>query len=452
MKKQIKNLLAIFLLCTFLVVGGLSCGGSDQPPAKVTLNYWRAWDDDAAIKPLIAAYQAARPYVHINYRKLRYEEYEQALLEGWADNAGPDIFSIQNTWVNKYQARLLPIPKQIQVYFMTSTQSLGKTQLTVTKKPITPLTTDKLAKDFIDVVPSDVVLGGQIYGLPLYVDNLALFYNKKLLANAQILTPPTTWDEFQEDVKKLTLVDDKGKFIQSGVALGTANNVPRSFDILSMLMMQNGTTMIGAGGASFNQPLPTDRTYLPGVSALQFYTDFANPGKKVYSWNNDMPDALESFMAGKVAFFFGYAYQVPVILAQAPKLDFDIAYLPQIPQNNKVTYANYWVETVWKRTKYPNEAWDFLQFITANSDRAKTYLDKTGRPAALKSLLPKQAESTRLEVFANQNPYAKSWYHGKDAIVAENIFKDMINQALLGELTYQQVINNAVARINQTLQ
>ena len=452
MKNKIKKLFPLFFILVFLVGGGLTCGTPDQPPATVTLNYWSAWDDEQATKILVRAYQASRPYVVIKYKKLRPEEYEQALLEGWADAEGPDIFSIQNTWVGKYQSRLLPIPPQISIYSMIMSKSLGKDELTVTKKSIVPITPDRLSKDFVDVVASDMVKNGQIYGLPLYVDNLALFYNKRLLANAGIVAPPTSWEEFKDDVKKLILQDNDGKLIQSGVALGTAGNITRSFDILSMLMIQNGTAMINQNGAAFNQPLIGDRTYLPGVSALRFYTDFSNPTKEVYSWNDTMPDSLEAFASGKIAFFFGYSYQIPIIRARAPKMDFDVAYLPQIPQNNKATYANYWAETVWKRTKYPNEAWDFLQFVTTNKDLVKEYLSKSVHPTALKSLLAEQAQSSvDMEVFVNQNVYAKSWYHGRDAVAAENIFKDMINQTILGELTPQQITNNAVDRINQIL-
>ena len=35
----------------------------------------------------------------------------------------------------------------------------------------------------------------------------------------------------------------------------------------------------------------------PALGAVNFYTDFANPEKEVYSWNDKMPDSLQAAMA-----------------------------------------------------------------------------------------------------------------------------------------------------------
>ena len=91
-------------------------------------------------------------------------------------------------------------------------------------------------------------------------------------------------------------------------------------------------------------------------------------------WNNFMPNSLESFMAGKTAFFFGYSYHIPIIKAQAPKLNFEITQVPQI--GNPVNFANYWTETVSKKSKHVDEAWSFILFITTNQEANKLFLDK----------------------------------------------------------------------------
>ena len=60
---------------------------------------------------------------------------------------------------------------------------------------------------------------------------------------------------FQQNVKKLTKQNNKGQIIQSGVSLGGAYNIERSPDILSVLMMQNGTVMMENETVKFNQKL-----------------------------------------------------------------------------------------------------------------------------------------------------------------------------------------------------
>jgi len=67
-------------------------------------------------------------------------------------------------------------------------------------------------------------------------------------------------------------------------------------------MMQNGAIMSTDNKASFDQPSIKDKSYFPAQEALRFYTDFANPGKEVYSWNEKMPNSIEALFKGKQLF------------------------------------------------------------------------------------------------------------------------------------------------------
>src|SRR4029453_17589177 len=57
-----------------------------------------------------------------------------------------------------------------------------------------------------DLLPNFVKSGtyeGKMYGMPDLSSARALFYNKDLLKKAKIANPPTTWDEFEADAKKV---------------------------------------------------------------------------------------------------------------------------------------------------------------------------------------------------------------------------------------------------------
>ena len=141
---------------------------------------------------------------------------------------------------------------------------------------------------FVDVAYQDFVSENKIYAIPLYIDTLALYYNKDFLNSAGISFPPTNWDEFMDDVEKLTKKDQWGNIERSGVAMGTAQNINRSTDILALLMLQTGTEMVSQDyrNAVFNQATHLKgESFNPGRDALRFYTDFSNPTKRVYCWN-----------------------------------------------------------------------------------------------------------------------------------------------------------------------
>ncbi|KKR91878.1 MAG: Extracellular solute-binding protein family 1 [Parcubacteria group bacterium GW2011_GWC2_42_12] len=462
------KIITLSLLFIFLLTSGFGCKLVDQKTQEamkpITLNYWRVWDGPDAFEEIFSAYKALHPFITINYRKLRYDEYENELLNALAEDRGPDIFSIHNTWLKKYKNKITPLPP-------TTTLAYPITQGTIKKEVIPQLRTTKSlnAKDiknnFVNIVYRDVAglifneatkkYEEKIYGLPLFVDTLAMYYNKDLFNNAGLAQSPAYWNnEFQQAVKKTTKQDTKGEIIQSGAGLGGSNNIERYSDILSVLMMQNGSVMADddSGQVLFNKIPPSfkDQSYNPGLEALRFYTDFANPAKEVYSWNKNLDDSLNLFAQGKLAIMFGYSYHLATIRAQAPKLNFAITKLPQIKGNTPVNFANYWVETVSSKSQHLNEAWDFIQFAT-KAEQAKTYLDKAKRPTALRALINEQIDDDDMGVFAEQVLTAKSWYHGADSAAAEKMFAEMIDAAVLGQDKIETLINLAASKVQQTM-
>ena len=97
---------------------GLSCGGGTTgltlgAPPSITLEYWRTFDDSGTFNPIIKAYQAQYPNVSIKYRIIRFEEFETELLNALAEDRGPDIFSIPNSWMKKYATKIEPLPESV---------------------------------------------------------------------------------------------------------------------------------------------------------------------------------------------------------------------------------------------------------------------------------------------------------------------------------------------------
>lgn len=452
-----KKLISLFLLFVFLLTAGVGCKKPTMQEAvkPIVLNYWRVYDGNDDFAEIIAKYNAQHPYITINYKKLRYDEYEEALLNAFAEDRGPDIFSIHNTWVRKYESKIEPMPAQTSMVFPI-TQGTIKKEVIPEVRTMRSLTLKELKQNFVDVVYSDVVLNDKIYALPLSVDTLAMYYNQDLFDQAGITEIPRYWNrDFQQMVKKLTKQDLKGNILQSGVSLGGGKNIERYGDILAILMMQNGANMMSDAGQVLFQTIPStfqSQSYNPGLMALKFYTDFANPIKEVYCWNNDLENSVDLFASGKLAIMFGYSYHLPTIKTKAPKLNFLVEPLPQIEGSaTPINMANYWVEAVSKKSLYKNEAWNFIQFMT-NAENVGTYLKKTKKPTALRSLINSQKEDPEIGVFADQVLTAKSWYRGKNPVLAENFLADLI-QAVLADTENKtiELMNFYANRIQQTV-
>jgi len=427
---------------------------TEDPREQITLNYWRLWDDSQSLAPIIEEYSALHPNISINYKKFRHDNYRESLVNAMAENRGPDLFSIHNSWVKEYKNKISPMPEKVKMSKVIEKGVINKEQaLTVETKKM--MGVKNLENKFLDVVYDDVVLKNEkgiekIYALALSADTLAMYYNKDLLNNAGIAEPPEYWDRnFQQAVKKMTKQDNEGKIIQAGVALGGAYNIERASDILSVLMMQGGATMMTEQGEIKFHTIPENMEgYNPGLEALEFYTDFANPGKEVYCWNDSLDNSLEMFTEGKLGIMFGYAYHLPIIKTQAPKLNFNVVKLPQI-KGREVNFANYWVETVSHKSDHQDAAWDFLQFAT-QKEQVKKYLDYVNKPTALRSLVNKQIEDKEIGVFASQLLTSQSWYEGYDALAAEEALKKMIQETNNKEEEVDKIMTRAANKIQQT--
>ena len=421
-------IVAIVLIAVVLLSRGFGPVDGGQP---ADLQFWGVFDDSGVFRQSIDAFRLDHPEINVTYRQFTFEDYEKALINAFASGAGPDIYMIQNTWLPRYEDKILPLPQQIP----------GQDTALFTLR--------EFREQFVDVAEKDLVVGDEIYGLPLYIDTLALYYNKDIFNSLGISQPPQTWNDFNEYAESITIADSRNNISRAGAAIGTARNINRSTDILSLLMLQSGVPMTDSDqvGAEFSNI--TDGKDL-GEVALEYYTDFANPAKRVYTWNDGLHYSIDAFQEGNVAMTFNYSHQIPLLRSKAPRLNFAVAPMPQLNFSQSLNYANYWAPTVSKFSKSGQQAWEFLVFLSSN-EGVVSYLNNTGRPTARRELIEQQKNDLDLGVFANQALSAVSWYQ-VDALAVENIMADMIEDVNFGRRSISEALRTAENKINVLMQ
>jgi multiple sugar transport system substrate-binding protein len=411
-----------------------------KEPIKPTyLVVWGVFDEEDVFREQITEYTRQNKGITIKYEKKNPETYEDDMLRAFAENKAPDIWMMHNTWLPKYKTLIKEIPDTLA-------------------KEILPF--ESFKNSFVDVVEKDLSENNKIYGLPLYVDTLAMFYNKDFFNSEGIVAPPQNWDELVDDIDNLIKKDQWGQITRAGVALGTARNINRATDILGLLMLQNGTKMVGDDKkkATLSESMRLDeKSYYPGREALRFYTDFSNPSKRTYTWNRQMRYSVDAFVEGKTAIMFNYSHQIPTIKARVPYLNFAVVPMPQVKDRNfDINYANYWAFTVSKKSKsienerIAQEAWRFIVFLT-QQENSKKYLEKAKKPTARKDLVDWQRKDLELGVFAKQSLTAQSWYQ-IDNLKIEKIFSDAIDSIVLGSATVEKAIDVAASQVNLLMQ
>lgn len=409
--KRLKT--AILLSALFATILLQGCQIKSQQDNGVTgeeikLTFYGLFDNSEIYEPIISSYETANPNVTIEYKKFTDpEKYMDLIINELAEGEGPDIFMMQNTWFEKHYKKLSPAPESI-------------------------VNGDVFTSAFVDVTAKDLIKADQngkkqVYGIPLYVDTLALYYNDDHFEEAipSQGAPSTTWEGIKNDVSLLNREDQSfERFERAGIAMGRSDNILRAFDILMALILEYKVNLYDAetGEVIFDN----DPNML---SALEFYTSFALPSQKNYSWNKYLADPnseekeLKTFAQGKLSMLLGYSFTYEDILNEINILksagedtidptNIKVQELPQIydPETSsetRKTYANYFVPVVSRTSSHQEEAWKFLASMVTE-ENLRAYNQLTHRPSALRSLIKEQTNDPIYGIFATQVGYAES--------------------------------------------
>jgi len=446
-----------FFLVFLILLSMVSCRSKDTQNTVVSydgvvLNYYKLYDDPDFIEARISDFVKNYPGLKINYKVFNnYDEYSNLILNEMADGEGPDIFSMPNTWFASNSKKVRPMP---QKYALPA----------------------EFSNTFVDVAYSDLVLNDssgipQIYGLPLYIDTLALYYNNSYFEDvlASQGKPSNTWEGIKSDVLALTKFDENTNEISvAGIAIGTSYNISRAVDILYLLFLQEGVSFYNENIslATFNSKTNAQKS----LNALELFLSFNDPNQRYYTWDGYLADStkneneVDAFAKGNVAMIIGYSYTYSQILNKIKVLKSSgqlvidpkvvkITYIPQMTDVSsknsiRVTYANYFAETVSRNCKYSDIAWEFLAFM-ANKDNQIKYFSELKKPTSRRDLIDSQKNDPVYGVFVQQIGFAKS-FPVIDSTKYNIIFKDLIFKSK-NSLALQSLLNQAEKSVSLLL-
>lgn len=342
----------------------------------VTLTYWGLWEDDNLIKPIIARYQKENPNITINYVKASSVNYRSRVQTQIKEGVGPDIFRIHNSWLPMF---------------------LKDGSLSSAPSDIFPIAGYKTM--FYPVAVDSFVKDNQIYGVPMEIDGLALFYNEDMLT-AIGGTPPKNWQDFIDLAVKMTVKDASG-IKTAGAAMGATGNVDHWPDILGLLLLQQP-------GVDLNN-VATPSV----VEILRFYTGFITDPKRK-TWDTNLPSSTEMFATNRLGFYFAPSWRAHDLRIANPNLKFKVVPVPQLP-GKQVAWASFWGEAVSAKSQNQIEAWKFIKYLTSQETEKLAFQQASqirlfGEPYSLTVLTPEIASDPIVGAFVTQGPVYKFWY------------------------------------------
>ncbi len=410
---------AVIVLGVVLVFIGIIPGLKTESSKPVTLEFWGV-ESSSAFNDALALYKQTHKKVEVRYRELDESSYESTLVNALASGKGPDLFMVHSTWTPKHFDKMLPF---------------GDAQISF--------------KQFQDLFPrvaeQDFAPDGAIFALPLYIDTLALFYNKDIFDRKSIALPPGNWTEVQNAITKIREVDKGGRITLAGAALGgNGASVDHAPDILSLLMLQTGVEMT-------TNDFSNARFAHDGLTSLNFYTKFANPQSPSYTWSDELGLSLDAFAQGNVGIIFDYADRLGLIQNKNSFLRIGVVPMPQAEgTSNRVDYADYYGVAVSTQSAEADAAAALALALATDQDTNLAYLRATGLPPALRVTINQTLELPTLGVFARQALTARSWPQG-DATIVTRAFNDMIQDVVTRHSTPEKAIKLAEDVVTQTM-
>jgi len=420
--KQLKPLILLPLLFFVLALTGCTQETPETTSETIRLQWWGVFLSEDVVQPLIEEYQNANNGVEILYRdkwpggestvatKLYQEELERVLKNNDPTGGGdeslavPDIFMVQNTWAGKYEAYTRSAPSTV-------------------------LTADTVKTAYYAAVAEDFAQGDVVRGLPLWMDSLAVIYNKKILATAAASAPPTNWADFKN--LALTLTKKSNSVItQAGFAAGTSTNVSFAPELLNLLLLQNGVDMLdGSGNPIFS--IDSD-----SVTALDFYQSFA---KSTGTWNDDLKNDSLAFLEGDVAMIVAPSWRLYDILKFNDiydlGLEIGVAPIPQLSgQVSTYNWATYWGAMVALNRPNGDAAWKFVNWLSQPEQLRKIRDNQTKENEFSGILYPRidmqgdLASDTWLKVYNASLPSAQSWYM-VDGVAVRDVMMQLIDSS-----------------------
>lgn len=369
-------------LCVTMGMGLLTgCGGKNPEPAEpaagqgakteaakdqsaesggdevIELKFasWEASElESAAIQSAIDGFEATHPNIKVKYSVNPFNEHHAKLNTQMASGDAPDVFFMNPEYQRDFirRGQLLDI-----------TDMLG---------------------DYVDVddyLPSSlekmrVKVDGQerIFGVDCCIVGPVIFYNRDLFDKAGVEYIPTkaedqwTWDEFVENMKKLTVVEN-GNTIQYGTS-----NFEEEFNLYTTL------ELLGSNGAKwfnddYTEAVGIDseatRDALNKIRDLRTVQGVAPNPTAVGLDNSNSPTQM--FLTGQVASIYIGSYALQQ-LAQSD-INLGAGLPPKMAEGTKpIGSAN--IDCIWSGTKYPKESLELVMYLTSLD--AATPIYKTG--------------------------------------------------------------------------
>src|SRR5262245_47481600 len=301
----------------------------------------RSGGNKQMVDMLVEAWNAKNPDCKIKLTYIPHTEMVGKIAQGIASGDVPDLMGMDLIYAPQFEKaqQLVDLTDQIGAWSELKTASKGHMTVATFKD--------------------------RLYGVPLYADVSALFYNKDLYAKAGLDPdkPPTSLAELRQYADKITAIggDIKGYYLPGSCAGCNIFTV-------GPLMWASGAK-IEARDAS-DEPLVGDGI----ATVLKFERDMVKSGNVHESDRAENGETFHlQFGSGKVGMMGTGNFNISLARDQNPGMKFGIALLPGVKEGSSASFIGGDLLVVPKGSKRVNDAVDFMKFLISDEVQVEGY-------------------------------------------------------------------------------
>ncbi|MCE5344043.1 MAG: sugar ABC transporter substrate-binding protein [Eubacteriales bacterium] len=387
-----KRVTARILSISLALVIALGCFSFAAAEEQINLTFW-GWEASAleaqSIQNGITAFEAANPNIHVDYMTVPNSEYHTKLKTAMASDSAPDVFYLDAAYTRDFANNGL-------LYDLTDV--IGD------YVDMNDLINSSIEK--VSIAGAD----GQnhIYGMDICCVGPVIFYNKDLFQAAGVEPIPTTvedrwtWDEFVENMKKLTIVEN-GKTTQ----YGTCNWEETSslYVMEYMLRLNNAKWFNDDFTQAVGVTSEASKQVFEMIKALR--TEYGVAPDPTAAGMETGNSPTQMFLSGKVASIAIGSYALQEISRSG--INYGAGLFPVLQEGNNDFIASADMKAIWSGTKNLDAALKLLTYMSSEDFGTPIY--KTG--LWMPSRLSMYSED-KLPLWFDRTVYPEGWENMMD--------------------------------------
>ncbi|MBB2976944.1 multiple sugar transport system substrate-binding protein [Microbacterium endophyticum] len=411
--KALKMVGAATAVVSLLTATGCSAGGASGTDADgdVTIEFAQWWEPelpDGEFRALIDQFEEENPGIKVDLVSGPYASTKEQLFAGAASGTMPDVVGLDGAWVNDFAAQGVIAN-------------------------LTELMTDSGYDE--SELASQIQVDGATYMIPVVNFVYPMFTNDALLAEAGVMSPPSTRTEFADAASKITALDNGASGWVLPLSLESPNGVQN--DVMSWVWASGGS-MLDAG-----QP---DLTNAEVTSAVDYISELWDAGVIAPgSFTMKEQDKVEEFTNGRVGMMIDSLAHINLIRETNPDLEFSISAIPAedgYDGERGIPYAS-WGIGVAENSEHKDAAFKLVSYLMSEDVNSDLSTMANAFPGNTESV---PAFVTDDELFAKAFEIYQAGYPANEFTglpVAEELMR-LLGEQLQSELDGQQSVDEAL--------